>query len=80
MNDTMHAVSQDQLGGPEVLKLVTAPTPQPGISEILVRVRAAGMNPIDGANRETGALVGQHDGAKGYELRAERLRLADADP
>ena len=42
MNGTMKAVSQDELGGPEVLKLVTLPTPQPGVSEILVRVRARG--------------------------------------
>ena len=29
MNDTMKAISQDELGGPEVLKLVTLPTPAP---------------------------------------------------
>ena len=55
---TMRAVSQDALGGPEVLKLVSLPTPQPGVSEILVRVHAAGVNPIDGMNRQTGAFVG----------------------
>ncbi len=34
MNGTMKAVSQDELGGPEVLKLVTLPTPEPGVSQI----------------------------------------------
>jgi len=29
MNGTMKAVSQDELGGPDVLKLVTVPTPEP---------------------------------------------------
>jgi hypothetical protein len=29
-NGTMRAVSQDELGGPEVLKLVTLSIPQPG--------------------------------------------------
>ena len=59
MNGRMKAVSQDELGGPEVLKLVTVPTPEPGVSEILIRVHVAGVNPIDGAQRQTGAFVGQ---------------------
>jgi NADPH:quinone reductase-like Zn-dependent oxidoreductase len=67
-NGTMKAVSQDELGGPEVLKLVTAPTPEPGISEILVRVHAAGVNPIDGAIRQTGALVGQPPFVLGWDI------------
>jgi NADPH:quinone reductase-like Zn-dependent oxidoreductase len=41
-----------------VLKLVSVPTPEPGISQILIRVHAAGVNPIDGVNRQTGAFVG----------------------
>jgi NADPH:quinone reductase-like Zn-dependent oxidoreductase len=66
--DTMTAVGQDELGGPEVLKLVTLPTPQPGISEILVRVHAAGVNPIDGAQRQTGAFVGQPPFVLGWDV------------
>ena len=58
MNGTMKAISQDELGGPDVLKLVSLPTPKPGVSEILIRVHAAGVNPIDGANRETGGGTG----------------------
>jgi NADPH:quinone reductase-like Zn-dependent oxidoreductase len=68
MNGTMKAVSQDELGGPEVLKLVTLPTPEPGVSEILVRVHAAGVNPIDGANRQTGALVGEPPFVLGWDI------------
>lgn len=39
----MLAISQDELGGPEVLKATTVPQPDPGVGEILVRVRAAGV-------------------------------------
>jgi NADPH:quinone reductase-like Zn-dependent oxidoreductase len=67
-NGTMKAVSQDELGGPDVLKLVTVPTPAPGVSEILIRVQAAGVNPIDGANRQTGALVGEPPFVLGWDV------------
>jgi NADPH:quinone reductase-like Zn-dependent oxidoreductase len=68
MNGTMKAVSQDELGGPDVLKLVTVPTPEPGVSEILIRVHAAGVNPIDGAQRQTGAFVGQPPFVLGWDV------------
>ena len=68
MNSKMQAISQDELGGPEVLKLVTLPIPEPGISEILVRVHAASVNPIDGANRQNGALVGQPPFVLGWDI------------
>ncbi|MER0242453.1 NADP-dependent oxidoreductase [Streptomyces sp. HSW2009] len=53
MNDTitMRAVSQDAIGGPEVLKEVRLPRPKPGLGEVLVRVRAAGLNPTDWKHR-----------------------------
>lgn len=62
------AVSQDELGGPDVLKLVSLPTPEPGVSEVLIRVHAASVNPIDGANRETGAFVGQPPFVLGWDV------------
>jgi NADPH:quinone reductase-like Zn-dependent oxidoreductase len=68
MNNKMKAISQDELGGPEVLKLVTLPTPEPGVSEILIRVHAASVNPIDGANRQTGAFVGQPPFVLGWDI------------
>ncbi|GLY76850.1 NADPH:quinone reductase [Actinoallomurus iriomotensis] len=55
---TMRAVSQDTLGGPEVLKIVDVERPEPGPVEILVRVHAAGVNPTDWKSRATGGLVG----------------------
>jgi NADPH2:quinone reductase len=43
----MQAIRPKQTGGPEVLQLAEAPTPQPGPGEALVRVQAAGLNFID---------------------------------
>ncbi|MER6946965.1 NADP-dependent oxidoreductase [Nonomuraea sp. NPDC000554] len=53
----MRAISQDALGGPEVLKLVEVDRPQPGPTEVLVRVLAAGVNPTDWKTRASGGLL-----------------------
>ncbi|MFC4887598.1 NADP-dependent oxidoreductase [Streptomyces beijiangensis] len=55
---TMHAIRQDTLGGPEVLKLVEVERPAPGPAEVLVRVHAAGVNPTDWWHRASGGLTG----------------------
>ncbi|GAA1963941.1 NADP-dependent oxidoreductase [Amycolatopsis minnesotensis] len=49
--NTMRAISQDVVGGPEVLTEVDLPRPEPGLSELLVRVHAAGLNPTDWKHR-----------------------------
>lgn len=51
MLERMRAIRQDVLGGPEVLKLVEVERPEPGPTEVLVRVRAAGVNPTDWKHR-----------------------------
>jgi NADPH2:quinone reductase len=43
----MKAIRVHQFGGPEVLKLEEIPTPKPDLGQVLVRVRAAGVNPYD---------------------------------
>ncbi len=43
----MKAIQVHRFGGPEVLELHEIPTPKPGAGQILVRVRAAGVNPYD---------------------------------
>ena len=43
----MKAVVIAKAGGPEVLELREVPAPQPGVHEILVRIRAAGINRAD---------------------------------
>ena len=44
---TMKAVVVNEWGGPEVLKYQDAPRPEPKDDEILVRVMAAAVNPVD---------------------------------
>jgi NADPH:quinone reductase-like Zn-dependent oxidoreductase len=48
---TMKAVVFHEYGGPEVLKLDEIARPEPKENEILVRVIAAGVNPVDGMIR-----------------------------
>ena len=43
----MKAIRVHEFGGPSVLKLEEIPDPKPGPGEVLVRVRAAGVNPVD---------------------------------
>lgn len=44
---TMQAVRIHTYGGPEVLVYESAPCPEPAPDEVLIRVHAAGVNPID---------------------------------
>jgi NADPH:quinone reductase-like Zn-dependent oxidoreductase len=48
---TMRAISQDALGGPEVLHESELPRPVPGHSQILIAVHASGLNPTDWKHR-----------------------------
>jgi NADPH:quinone reductase-like Zn-dependent oxidoreductase len=43
----MKAIRIHGFGGPEVLQLDDVPIPQPGADELLVRIRAASVNPVD---------------------------------
>jgi NADPH2:quinone reductase len=43
----MKAIHVHEFGGPEVLRLEEVPTPQPGQGEVLVRMHAAGVNPVE---------------------------------
>lgn len=47
----MKAIQIDRFGGPEVLELVDVPMPVPGPGEVLVAVRAAGVNFADALMR-----------------------------
>ncbi|TPI22912.1 NADP-dependent oxidoreductase [Mesorhizobium sp. B3-2-1] len=47
----MRAVTQNSVGGPDVLVTAELPDPTPKAGEVLVRVKAAGINPVDGAVR-----------------------------
>ncbi|WP_433723209.1 NADP-dependent oxidoreductase [Nocardia sp. CA-129566] len=43
----MRAITQHTIGGPEVLTIVDVPEPQPLPTEVLVRVKAIGLNPLE---------------------------------
>ncbi|PBC10266.1 NADP-dependent oxidoreductase [Mesorhizobium sp. WSM3859] len=47
----MRAVIQNAVGGPDVLFVAEQPDPSPKPGEVLVRVKAADVNPVDGAVR-----------------------------
>jgi NADPH2:quinone reductase len=53
----MRAVQIDEFGGPEVLKVVDVPEPQPGEGEVLIKVSRAGMNFADTHTRENSYLA-----------------------
>jgi NADPH:quinone reductase-like Zn-dependent oxidoreductase len=48
---TMKAIVIHEYGGPEVLKYEDVPRPEPKDDQLLVRVIAAGVNPVDGMIR-----------------------------
>jgi NADPH:quinone reductase len=47
----MKAICVSEFGGPEVLRLQEVPDPKPESGQILMRVRAAGINPVDAYTR-----------------------------
>jgi NADPH:quinone reductase len=48
----MRAIQIEEFGGPEVLRLVDLPVPEPGPGEVLVRVARAGVNFADTHQRQ----------------------------
>src|ERR1051326_6264269 len=49
---TMKAARIQAQGGPDVIRYEDAPVPEPNVHEMLVRVHAAGVNPVDWKIRE----------------------------
>ncbi|MEU6549502.1 NADP-dependent oxidoreductase [Streptomyces sp. NPDC046915] len=66
--NTMRAIGQDVLGGPEVLEEVELERPAPRPNEVLVRVRAAGVNPTDWKHRATGGFLGEPPFVLGWDV------------
>ncbi|MFD9434226.1 alcohol dehydrogenase catalytic domain-containing protein [Streptomyces sp. NPDC060002] len=50
----MRKVIQRGLGGPEALEVVEVDVPEPGMTEVLVEIEAAGVNPVDWKVRQGG--------------------------
>jgi NADPH:quinone reductase-like Zn-dependent oxidoreductase len=61
--DTMQAIQIQSFGGPEVLELHEIPRPVAGAGELLVRVHAAAINPVD-----TSVRAGRAGGLSGAGL------------
>src|SRR5262245_40732262 len=53
----MKAIRVHAFGGPEVLRCEDVEAPVPGAGEVLVRVKAAGVNPSDTYTRSGASLV-----------------------
>jgi NADPH:quinone reductase-like Zn-dependent oxidoreductase len=54
----VRAIVQDRFGGPEVLEVREVERPRPLSTEVLVRVHAAGVNPVDWKTRAGGGMAG----------------------
>ncbi len=63
-------------GGPEVLTVVDAPTPEPGPGEVRIEVRAAGVNPID--FKSYSGMMGADPAALPKRLGAEAAGVVTA--
>jgi NADPH:quinone reductase-like Zn-dependent oxidoreductase len=75
----MKAIVQQELGGPEVLALAEVPAPEPIPTEIQVRVRAAGVNPVDFKTREgrgTAKVLGEPPFTIGWDVAGEVTMIA----
>jgi NADPH:quinone reductase-like Zn-dependent oxidoreductase len=65
----MRAVSQQAFGDPEVLELTEVEQPEPIPTEVLIRVHAAGVNPVDGIVRSgMFPLLGQPPFILGWDV------------
>ena len=66
----MRAIQVEQFGPPDVLRVVELPCPVPGAGEVLVRVAAAGVNPVDWKVRSgaSGNAFGEPPYIPGWDL------------
>ena len=53
----MRAIEMTEFGGPEVLRLVERPVPEPAAGEVLIRVTRAGLNFADTHTRTNDYVV-----------------------
>lgn len=65
----MRAVIQEKFGGPEVLQINEIERPKPRPTEVLVRVKAIGVNPVESFIRSGGfPLIGQPPFILGWDI------------
>jgi NADPH:quinone reductase-like Zn-dependent oxidoreductase len=78
MNETMQVIEVAAPGGPEVLRPATRPVPEPEPTEVLVRVRAAALNPVDWKTRAghgVAGLLGAGPWVLGWDVAGEVVAL-----
>src|ERR1041385_8612636 len=66
-SQNMKAIVAHEFGGPEVLKLEEIPRPEPKENEVLIKVIAAGVNPVDAMIR-TGKFGAKLPLIPGYDV------------
>jgi NADPH:quinone reductase-like Zn-dependent oxidoreductase len=74
----MKAIVMNEYGGPEVLKYADFPDPAPGPGEVLIRVAAASINPVDLMQRSGGTksyFSIDFPGVIGWDLSGAILKL-----
>jgi len=65
----MRAITQHSFGDPDVLQVVEIDPPQPVPTEVLVRVRAIGLNPIEASiRRGSRPMLGQPPFVLGWDI------------
>jgi NADPH:quinone reductase-like Zn-dependent oxidoreductase len=64
----MRAIRQDSLGGPEVMRITEVARPEASPTEVLVRVGAAGVNPVDWKTRAGGNMLGSPPFTVGWDV------------
>ena len=79
---TMHAVLIRRFGGPEVVEFADVPVPEPRDGELLLKVEAASLNPVDWKIRSGKYPVVKEDKLPyvlGRDVSATVVRSDDAD-
>src|SRR5260370_25831099 len=74
----MQAIEMRRFGGPDVLELIEKPTPSPGPGQVLVRVRAVGINLAETLMRENRyAVTPELPAIPGSEIAGTIERMGD---
>src|SRR5437667_11026303 len=87
---TMKAAVIHEYGGPEVLKYEDIPRPEPKDDQLLIRVIAAGVNPVDGlirsgmfakeGNRAFPIILGGDDAGVEEKVGSKIMKFKAGDP
>lgn len=84
--ENMKAIVVHQFGGPEAMKLEEVPRPEPSEDQVLIKVIAAGVNPVDAMVR-AGKFGGKTPHIPGYDIagivekagaKITKLKVGDA--